>query len=388
MKPSQCTFSKKDRNCTLFISTAGWIFDAYDIVLFSILSIYILPALNVSAQTYAIIFGVQLATTAVGGVLFGILADKIGKREALTLDFIVYSLSTILIFFSFDWLSLLFARFVAGLAIGGEWGISSSLLNDVLGKEHRGLGFGILQSGWSVGVGAAAISARFVAETVGWRYSFLIGVLALLLAAYVYFNVPHIPPKLQSFRKALKGVAPKPLATALVVSILGMYAFYLVWTWLPRELVNSGILTGEQMFIFIGLSAITNGAGHILFGHFSDKFGRKRIFIIYAAIFVVSLLLILFIVRNPLLVLGSLLSLQYACGFFAGFGPAFTEIFREDLRTTGTSFVYNTGRGISGILIMVNLLGFISAVFNLSILAATAVASISVVLAAVLYQRL
>ncbi|MEM3445572.1 MAG: MFS transporter [Thermoplasmata archaeon] len=388
MKNSQCTFTKKDRNCTLFISTLGWIFDAYDIVLFSILSIYILPELNVTAGTYSIIFGVQLATTAAGGVLFGILADKIGKREALTIDFGVYSLSALLMFFSYDWLSLLLARFVSGFAIGGEWGISSSLLNDVLGREHRGLGFGILQSGWSFGVGAAALSAKFIANSVGWRYSFLIGVLVLLLAAYVYFNVPHIPPKLHSFRKALRGVALKPLLTALGVAILGMYAFYLVWTWLPRELVNSGLLTGEQMFIFIGLSAITNGAGHLLFGYLSDKFGRKRVFLLYSAIFVLSLLLLLFVVRSSLLVLAALLSLQFSCGFFAGFGPAFTEIFREELRTTGVSFVYNTGRGISGILIMVNLLGIISALFNLSILTTTAVAAISVILGALLYQRI
>ncbi|MGB9635772.1 MAG: MFS transporter [Thermoplasmata archaeon] len=385
---SQCTFSKKHVNCTLFISTAGWIFDAYDIVLFSILSIYILPALNVTTTTYSIIFGVQLATTAVGGVLFGIFADKIGKREALTLDFIVYAISALLIFFSFDWLSLLVARFVAGLAIGGEWGISSSLLNDVLGKEHKGLGFGVLQSGWSFGVGLAAISAIFIASTAGWRYSFLVGMFALFLAGYVYYNVPHIPPKVYSFRKALRSVALKPLAKALGVSILGMYAFYIVWTWLPRELVSSGILTPDQMFLFIGLSSITNGTGHILFGYLSDKFGRKQIFMFYTAVFVIALLLVLFIVRNPMTVLGCLLALQFACGFFAGFGPAFTEIFKEDVRTTGTSFVYNTGRGIAGVLMMLNLLGIIAASFNLSLLAVTAIASVSVVVSALLYQRI
>jgi len=263
---AECTFSKKDRNCTLFISTTGWVFDAYDIVLFSLLSIYILPSLSITSSLYSIIFGAQLASTAIGGVLFGILADKLGKREALALDFVVYSLACLLIFFSYDWVSLLFARVLAGLAIGGEWGISSSLLNDVLGSEHRGLGFGILQSGWSIGVGCAALSAIFVAQRVGWRYSFLIGMLALFLAGYVYFYVPHIPPKLHSLRKALKSVPMRKLAIGLSVAILGMYAFYLVWTWLPKELVNSGILSSEQLFLFIGLSAFTNGFGHIFFG--------------------------------------------------------------------------------------------------------------------------
>jgi MFS family permease len=383
----QCSFTGKHKRCTLVITTLGWVFDAYDIVLFSLLSIYILPSLEINESTYSIIFGIQLATTAIGGVFFGLLADKIGKRNALIIDFVVYACGAVLMFLSNNWMHLLFARFVAGLAIGGEWGISSALLNDVLGYEKRGIGFGILQAGWSIGVGTAALSAIFIGERFGWRYAFLPGLLAIILAIYVYFNVPEIKPKMHRIRDALKTVPVKATSIALLVAILGMYAFYIVWTWLPRELVNTGILAPDELFKFIGLSAIAGGSGHILFGYMSDRHGRKRIFTLYAAIFIASLMLIIF-VREHTLVLFSLLTLQFACGFFAGYGPAFTEIFSDEIRTTGTAFVYNTGRGVSGLLITSNIMGIMSAVLNVDILTTTALAIPVMVLTAVLYAYL
>jgi hypothetical protein len=87
-------------------------------------------------------------------------------------------------------------------------------------------------------------------------------------------------------------------------------------------------------------------------------------------------------------VLFSLLTLQFACGFFAGYGPAFTEIFSDEIRTTGTAFVYNTGRGVSGLLITSNIMGIMSAVLNVDILTTTALAIPVMVLTTVLYAYL
>ena len=169
----------------------GWTLDAFDF--FVIVFLYDTLAREFSVSKKAIVFTTTatLALRPVGALIFGLLADRFGRRIPLMANVIYFSVIELLCGFAPSYKFFLVLRALFGIGMGGEWGVGASLAMEAAPPKWRGILSGILQSGYSIGYLLAALAARFVLPTLGWRWMFWLGALPALLALYIRTKVPE-----------------------------------------------------------------------------------------------------------------------------------------------------------------------------------------------------
>lgn len=169
----------------------GWTLDAFDF--FVIVFLYDTLAREFSVSKKAIVFTTTatLALRPVGALIFGLLADRFGRRIPLMANVIYFSVIELLCGFAPNYKFFLVLRALFGVGMGGEWGVGASLAMEAAPPKWRGILSGILQSGYSIGYLLAALAARFVLPTLGWRWMFWLGALPALLALYIRTKVPE-----------------------------------------------------------------------------------------------------------------------------------------------------------------------------------------------------
>ncbi|HUK31588.1 MAG TPA: MFS transporter, partial [Candidatus Acidoferrum sp.] len=172
-------------------SFLGWTLDAFDFFVVVFLFGTLADHFQVSKATIVWTTTATLATRPLGALLFGLLADRYGRRIPLMLNVIYFSVIELLCGFAPNFTVFLVLRALFGIGMGGEWGVGASLAMESAPKRWRGILSGIVQGGYSVGYLLAAIAARFVLPTLGWRWMFWLGALPALLALYIRRSVPE-----------------------------------------------------------------------------------------------------------------------------------------------------------------------------------------------------
>ena len=167
----------KDHYKIFGLSWAGWVFDFYDLVLFTFLISELQSSLNINAEMLSLCLGLSLFATGLGGILFGALGDKYGRKTVLQWTIIVYSIGTLLCAFSWSFYSLVIFRFITGLGVGGEWATGQTYINETFPDKLRARFGAFMQSGAPVGVILASIVGGVVSPVIGWRATFLISIL-------------------------------------------------------------------------------------------------------------------------------------------------------------------------------------------------------------------
>src|SRR6516162_6004520 len=169
----------------------GWTLDAFDF--FVIVFMYDTLAREFNVSKKAIIFTTTatLALRPVGALVFGLLADRFGRRIPLMANVIYFSIIELACGFAPNYTIFLILRALFGIGMGGEWGVGASLAMEAAPKRLRGILSGILQSGYSIGYLLAALAYRFVLPTWGWRSMFWLGAVPALLALYIRTKVPE-----------------------------------------------------------------------------------------------------------------------------------------------------------------------------------------------------
>src|SRR6059058_6712534 len=189
------SLNREQRN-TFMASFLGWTLDAFDFFLVTFVTLRIAKDFNVALPAIAFTITLTLMMRPVGALIFGILADRFGRRTPLMIDIICYSVIELLTAFSPNYATFLLLRALFGVAMGGEWGLGSSLAMETLPTESRGLFSGILQQGYACGYLLAAV-AFFLVFTFfpyfGWRTLFVIGVLPALLVVFIRMGVHESP---------------------------------------------------------------------------------------------------------------------------------------------------------------------------------------------------
>ena len=175
----------------LFMSWAGWVFDFYDLILFTFLLIPIGEQLHLSKVMLSYVLGASLAATAVGGVVFGILSDRYGRKLVLQWTILTYSIGTFFCGVASDLEVLLFFRILTGLGVGGEWATGQTYVGETFPPKMRGRYGAFMQTGAPLGIVLATIIGGFVATTIGWRTCFFISVLPALLVVYIRKRLPE-----------------------------------------------------------------------------------------------------------------------------------------------------------------------------------------------------
>src|SRR5215813_8039581 len=170
----------------------GYTLDAMDFVLYIVAIKSLMDTFGFNTAGGGLINTVALITSAIGGLLFGMVADYLGRTKALMATILIYSFATLGVATAQSFTQLMIWRAAVGIGMGGEWSSGAVLVSESWPAEHRGKAIGIMQSGWAVGYILAALAAAAILPTLGWRWLFVIGVLPGLFVFWVRRNV-HEP---------------------------------------------------------------------------------------------------------------------------------------------------------------------------------------------------
>jgi MFS family permease len=339
----------------------GWMLDVMDLIIFSFVITYIIAEFNADAGVAGLVASGTLIASAFGGIVFGFLADRIGRTKSMMLSILCYSIGTLLCGFAPNLQMLFVFRIIVGLGVGGEWGAGAALVSETWPARHRGKVMAWVQSAFATGYALAAIVAAIAIPLGGWRWAFFVGVIPALLAFWVRHNTeePEIWKKAQ--RVSAKGAVKKLFAEhpKAVLACLGFTAaascgYWGLFTWIPSYLSTSVADGGQGLDLlksttWIIIMQVGAAAGFISFGYISDKIGRRKTFISFFIAAAVMVPLFLLVKGDVSVIIFGAVMAFVGTGFYSGFGPTFAELFPTEIRAFAQGFIYNTGRAISAV---------------------------------------
>jgi MFS family permease len=335
------------------------LFDFYDLILFSFLLIAIKKDLGLTDGENALILGAGLGATAIGGVVYGWLADRIGRKPVLSITIVTYSIGTLLCGLAPNFWSLLLFRVITGLGVGGEWATGQTLVGETFPAQMRARFAAIMQTGAPIGVGLAAIVGGFVEPIVGWRLCFILSAAPALLVVFIRRHMPESDVWLACRRAPHDRLLSKlrddtalrrVFILGLVLAITDMSAYWFTYLWLPKYLYDSLGFSMARSGLWI-LVAQTGGLlGYLSFGVVADAKGRRVAYTLYSFVWAVGLLSVTWfwhsIAAIPALALFSMFLIGVGTGNFSGYGPILAELFPTAIRNTAMGTAYNLARGI------------------------------------------
>lgn len=341
----------------LWAAALGWMLDAFDVMLYALVLTAVIGDLGLSKADAGLIGSITLVAAAVGGVAFGIVADRYGRTRALMGSILMYSVFTALCGVAQSAVQLAAFRVGLGLGMGGEWASGAALVAETWPDEHRGKALGLMQSAWAVGYALAAIVTSLVLPVWGWRAVFFVGVLPALFTIWIRRAVPEPAVWQASHRGAARAglsavVADGRLGLTIALALMNACCLFAWWgfnSWIPAFLslppAQGGIgLPARTMAWLVVFMQVGMWCGYVTFGLVADGLGRKRTYVAYLLLAAV-LLATYAQVRTPivLLLLGPLVAF-FGTGYFTGFGIVTAESYPTAIRATAQGLTYNTGR--------------------------------------------
>ena len=339
-------------------SALGYAMDGFDLLILGFTLPVISAALGLSPAQGASLVTATLIGAVIGGVVFGMLSDRIGRIRVLTYTIVLFAVFTGLCALAQGYYDLLFYRTIAGVGLGGEFGIGMALVAEAWPASKRARASSYVGLGWQSGVLAAALLTPILLPVIGWRGLFAVGVFPAVAAYFIRAGLHE--PELFVARSA---TAPKESALRLLVAdgrtirtSLGLvilcsvqnFGYYGVMIWLPNYLSTRFGFSLTQSASWTVVTIIGMGVGIYGFGQVADRVGRKPAFIgwmIGAAIMVV----VYSKLTDPafLLVAGAVMGF-FVNGMLGGYGALISELYPTSARATAQNVLFNIGRAIGG----------------------------------------
>jgi putative sialic acid transporter len=350
----------------LVAAQLGWMLDAMDVMLYAFALTTIQQEFNLSSGQAGALASVTLIASSFGGILFGVLADRIGRAKSLMFSILAYSIFTALTAAAGSVAELVLWRSLVGLGMGGEWSAGSVLVSETWPAEHRGKAIGLMQAGWAIGYILAAVLAAAIMPRFGWRVLFLLGILPAFFTLWIRRHVQE--PEIWKERQQAGAVdqskltseifRPPLLRKTLLGSIITMSVLFAYWglfTWMPSFLARPieqggaglGIVKSSAWIIPMQIGAFF---GYASFGFFADRYGRRPVFVFFLACAALLAPVYGQLARHELvlLILGPCLGF-FGHGYFSVFGAMLSELFPTRVRATAQGLVYNVGRAFSAL---------------------------------------
>ena len=354
---------------TLVAAGLGWMLDAFDVMLYSLVIAFIMRDLPMSKQSAGLLNTLTLLASGIGGLLFGFIADRIGRTRALMLSILTYSICSFASGLATSVLVLALIRFLLGLGMGGEWNTGATLVAETWPTHLRARALAVVQSSWAIGYALAALVAGIMLTRTTWRFVFFVGVLPALVTLWIQKGVPESElwkarrnlsaskstDSEINFRQLFGAIYRRKTLVLLLMNIFGMFGWWGLFTWIPPYLSlpleqggrGFGTLSTTGLLVFLNLAGMA--PGYACFGWIADRLGRRPSVILFtftAAVLVPAYAL----ARNPtvLLVLGAVVAF-FGTGFFSGSGIIGSELFPTSVRARALGFTYNGARALSSI---------------------------------------
>jgi len=350
----------------LICACLGWALDIMDGYLYAIV---LFPAMSDLLQTTesavigwhgGIVLSIFMVGWALGGLIFGPIADRYGRAKTMAITILLYASFTGLCGIANSWQELAFYRFMTGLGIGGEWSAGAALIAESWPERSRAKAAGIMQSCGGIGFFLASL-LYLVIGPYGWRWVVAFGILPALVAFYLRRSLkePERWVKAKAQSHSLRAIFKKPMrrdvlvGTGLAVVATFGYQGAIQWvpSWISAMLHAQGAKSAiPQVSLITAVLNFGGMIGCVIFPWVAERWGRKRALLTYfigALVFVPTTFFLAETFFHALVV--SPLMGFFAAGVFAGFAIYFPELFPTALRATAQGFCYNFARIISAV---------------------------------------
>jgi MFS family permease len=369
-----------ERSFVAWSATLGYAFDFYNLIIMAFLLTQVQKSLGMSLPQAGLVVSMTLAGSVVGGVAIGWLGDAIGRKNALLVSLALLAAGSILSAFAWDFGSLAVFRALAGIGVGGEWGAGMVLLNEVWRSHGRGVGSSIVQAMSSVGTIAAVIVATFclthLTEDQSWRAALLFGGLPIFLMIFIRTKMPEsrlwseyerlrksgqLPPHKAAERTSIveifRGASLRYFIFGTLMCGAYIISFQSISIFMPTLMIRDLHAGPEVVRTVTVLWSLFSAAGLLIAGWISDRFGRKRAVVASTGVCILGFFALYLFgkIDYPGSVLAWPLFWCYALwglgqGSIAIFGPWYSELFPVELRSTGASTTFTTGRLVGSIM--------------------------------------
>lgn len=340
----------------------GWMLDVMDLIIFSMVIGYVITEFDSDRGTAGLVVSFTLLASAFGGVLFGFIADRVGRTRSMMFSILCYSVGTMLCGLSTDMGTLLAARIVVGLGVGGEWGAGAALVTETWPAEKRGRVMAWVQSAFAAGYATAAIIAAVFVPTLGWRWAFFFGVVPALFAFWVRRNTEESEvwtnqTRRNTFAESVSTLFrrhPREFFVCFLFTAAASCGYWGLFTWLPNYLSTPVADGGRGMgmlgsTLWIVIMQVGAAIGFVTFGYVADAWGRRTAFMVYFLAAAVCVPIFVMLTAPWLVFAFGVVMALFGTGFYSGFGPTFAEAFPTEIRAFAQGLVYNGGRATSAL---------------------------------------
>ncbi|WP_432353034.1 MFS transporter [Sporosarcina sp. A2] len=349
---------------TVVASVAGLTLEGMDIMFISFAMTMIIADFGIDFATGGLISSVTNIGMLVGGVIFGILADKYGRVRVFTYSILLFALGTALTGLATNIEQIYIYRFIAGLGAGGEYGIGMALVAEAWPKNKQGRASSYVSVGAQYGVILAALLSALILPAFGWRALFFVGIIPVIFAFIVRRNLDESPEWLES-QKAKKAEKKKENAgklrlliaspriafttiTLAVMATVQIAGYNGLMIWLPSMLQKSQGLSVSSSALWTISTAVGMIAGMLVFGQIMDRLGAKKAYGIFLLASAVAVFLYSYAAGAAGVLIGGAVVGFFSNGMFAGYGALISSFYPVEIRSTATNTIFNFGRAVGG----------------------------------------
>ncbi|MDR5829673.1 MFS transporter [Caballeronia sp. LP006] len=358
--PSVDTPNHRHALHALIASILGYAMDGFDLLILG----FMLPAIAVDlhltpAQAGSLVTW-TLAGAVAGGVVFGMLSDYFGRVRMLTWTILLFAVFTGLCALARGYGDLLGYRTIAGIGLGGEFGIGMALVAEAWPARLRARVSSYVGLGWQLGVLAAALLTPLLLPMIGWRGMFAVGLLPAVASFFVRRKVAepalfterrakHAPRKLPLGRLFDTARTTRASLGVIVLCSVQNFGYYGLMIWLPSYLSKTFGYSLTKSGLWTAVTVLGMALGIWLFGVAADRFGRKPAFLFYQ----IGAVAVVFVYSNltspgALLVGGAVMGV-FVNGMIGGYGALISEIYPTEARATAQNVLFNIGRAVGGL---------------------------------------
>ncbi|TGY49898.1 MFS transporter [Rodentibacter caecimuris] len=344
-------------------SAVGYAMDGFDLLILGFMLSAISADLNLTPAQSGSLVTWTLIGAVFGGIVFGALSDKYGRVRVLTWTIVLFAIFTGLCALAQGYWDLLIYRTIAGIGLGGEFGIGMALAIEAWPARHRARAASYVALGWQVGVLSAALLTPTLLPYIGWRGMFILGIFPAFVAWYLRARL-HEPEiftqkqtallaqktsKLESFKLLVKDkVSAKVSLGVVVLTSVQNFGYYGIMIWMPNFLSKQLGFSLTKSGVWTAVTVCGMMLGIWIFGRLADKIGRKPSFLLFQLGAVLSIIAYSQLTDPTIMLIAGAFLGMFVNGMMGGYGALMAEAYPTEARATAQNVLFNLGRAVGG----------------------------------------